>query len=472
MSAKQKLVATLFAAALMALGAFAVYYDVPLFPVSNPDAIVSVDTQPDAADHPLDVDNPIVDVLLPPDTTPPVDAPIQPVDVFIPPVDTSIPPVQPKGLVSSIEVLSKTVIPLDFTKFPQPLPKTPPTNAITTTGNTLVSTLSSAPAGSWIILTSNYSGGSIVLSKPVTITGLNKSITVNFTGSNGFEIASSNVAISNLTIVGGSSVAIYFGKAGENYVFSNLDIKNAAEGLALWFSGSINNLLLHDTTFSGYDLAAHCGTSAGCQNWRVENVKFLKSTGSGAGWGSDALAFEAGNNILVANVVVEGSNSDGIDIKAKNSVVYKVNVTNCMNNYIKLWKSSAIIESKVVFTGINSSLQTVIQIDGDNTSVEIKDTFITFKDGVTKCPAPILGEAANITLTLKNNTIGWPCGGPLELQTSGTLKLFDNKFFIANKAKEIIRIAGVDQCYPNDGAVCLDKFGSGNTYLTTKPSSL
>ncbi len=278
---------------------------------------------------------------------------------------------------SDAEIADMTFVKLDYDRFPElPAWKVPTTRVIyvATNGNDAATGTKQAPlrsivravgkavagdtivvragtyAEAWerddyralVVTTSNltlmaYPGEKVVM-RPAT--GIKYGIVVN----------AQNLVIRGIDISGFPSVGILF-DVGRNrnrdIVIADLAITGSEEAIAMWeASASVDGLLLANVQA---EAIIHCGTGP-CTGWRLENVTI---EARGEGWGADAFAIESGDNILLVNVTVLGSGSDGIDTKATRVAVLDSRVQGIENNALKLWYGGDVVNTLILRGGQN-----------------------------------------------------------------------------------------------------------------------
>ncbi|MCA1594109.1 MAG: DUF4214 domain-containing protein [Acidobacteria bacterium] len=134
---------------------------------------------------------------------------------------------------------------------------------------------------------------------------------------------------------------------GDNVTLRDLEIYNvgipikiaANGGAAVRSSLTIENIKAHDYPSAGIDIGPGL-----VEDVVIRNVN-LSGVTAGNDTGSDGIAVERGNRILVEDAVIRGHLGDGCDLKADNATVRRVDVRGHARNGIKLWGANETIES-------------------------------------------------------------------------------------------------------------------------------
>jgi hypothetical protein len=113
----------------------------------------------------------------------------------------------------------------------------------------------------------------------------------------------------------------------------------ASSGSSLHSNITIENLSAHDYPAGGIDLGPGPVANVTIRNVRLEGVT------SGNDTGSDGIAIENGSHILIEDTFVHGHQGDGVDCKADDVTLRRVEVRDHARNGFKIWKGNSLIEN-------------------------------------------------------------------------------------------------------------------------------
>ena len=183
----------------------------------------------------------------------------------------------------------------------------------------------------------------------------------------GILIGGSHVMIQGIDLVGFSAVGIGLGTVGktvEGTILSELklDLPGSGQwvdGISVWpdmrSSGkaAVDGLLIRNVLVKGASLGISCNAGP-CNNLWLENVLVKGAPGTGSG--ADTVAVESGKNVVLVNVEVSGASADGVDLKAKDVLVWGCNIHNVSRNGLKLWHGGDVVNTVIHHTGADASV--------------------------------------------------------------------------------------------------------------------
>jgi hypothetical protein len=175
------------------------------------------------------------------------------------------------------------------------------------------------------------------------------------------------ITIANLTICNYSRDGLYSGFGvvvwddGDYITLRGLEFHHVGIPIKIAANGgtdvrskiTIENINAHDYPGGGIDIGP--GT---VEDVVIRNVQ-MNGVTSGNDTGSDGIAVEHGNRILVEDVIVRGHMGDGVDLKADNATVRRADIRNHARNGIKLWGANELVENCWV-SGSRSGYGTLI----------------------------------------------------------------------------------------------------------------
>ena len=276
----------------------------------------------------------------------------------------------------------------------------------------------------------------------------------------GIVVNARNLVLRGIDLHGFSSIGVLFdsgAKRNRHVVIADLEITDTEEAIAMWeAAGAVDELLLANVQA---DAIIHCGTGP-CSSWRLENVTI---EAKGEGWGADAFAIEAGDNMLIVNVTVLGAGSDGIDTKATRVVVLNSRVRGVENNAIKLWhggdvintliwrgRETPIVVEKGRFRLLNSTLGFTSELAAH------RDYSMVFS----------YDERLPMQIEIVNSIISNPSGGAWINPESSQVSIRNSLFHSADGSEVLIH--GSFETSYSDGAEGINqRYGSAN--LTADP---
>jgi len=156
-------------------------------------------------------------------------------------------------------------------------------------------------------------------------------------------------------------VGIEFGRTDtppqRNARLQHLRVEGSEEGIRAAYGGNvIDGLLVYDVWLRQLSsIGMQCGEGP-CNNMRWEALRVEMPTGDTGNSALDALAIEAGDNIVVFNADVSGASADGIDLKSTRNAVANVIVHDIGRNGIKLWRGGDVINALVYNTDADAAL--------------------------------------------------------------------------------------------------------------------
>lgn len=226
-------------------------------------------------------------------------------------------------------------------------------------------------------------------------------------GSVGLSIATPgqhDVLVRGLALLGFEDVGIYVGSPDtvRTVVLEDIHVRGSTEGLSgayeegLLVEGLlVQRLVLEDIG----DIGLQFGTGE-ARDVRIVGLHVQMSGGGGDNSGSDALAFEHGNNVLIENSIVEGAGADGIDLKASQVAVVNSIVRHLGRNGIKLWNGGDVINTLVFDTGADA--QVVAEV-GTYRLINSTFAYHLMRGGESYAATFGYGEPGATDITLVNN---------------------------------------------------------------------
>ncbi len=178
----------------------------------------------------------------------------------------------------------------------------------------------------------------------------------------GVLISASDVMVHGLVLDGFSAAGVAIGKEGatvRGVVISEVEVLSDkkstwVDGIVVWPDNraagkpASDGLLIRNVTVQDATLGVSCGAGP-CKSWWLENVRITNRAGTGEG--SDAVAVEDGEDLVMVNVSVSRASADGVDVKAKNVLVLGSHVAHVGGNGLHLWRGGDVVNSLVHDTG-------------------------------------------------------------------------------------------------------------------------
>ncbi len=172
-----------------------------------------------------------------------------------------------------------------------------------------------------------------------------------------------DVTVRGLTLQGFRDVGVLLGNpvTVRRVVLDGLTVSGSAEGVdgdvrrgTVAIDGlAVRHVTLREIRRIGFQF----GEAAG-RNVRITGLHVQMAESASTDSGSDGLAFEAGDNVLIENSIIEGAAADGIDLKASRAAVVNTVVRHVGRNGVKLWAGGDVINSVVYDTGADAQLVT------------------------------------------------------------------------------------------------------------------
>lgn len=180
----------------------------------------------------------------------------------------------------------------------------------------------------------------------------------------GADIGADNVVINGIDFHGFPRATVLIGRQGRtihNTVLSNCDIEIDEQGIVdgidmIPDNGGepvVQGVLFHRVRVSGATIGIQCNTGP-CNDLRVEGVVVRNSLGQGSG--SDTIAVESGDNVVILDTEVTQAGADGIDLKASNVTIVGAYVHDVARNGVKLWHGGDVINSVISHTGADAAI--------------------------------------------------------------------------------------------------------------------
>jgi hypothetical protein len=180
----------------------------------------------------------------------------------------------------------------------------------------------------------------------------------------GLRVEADGVTVDGFVVRGFAEVGVEFGRITSpqvGLVLKHLLVERSDEGIRSVYGGNrrqpltdgvlLYDIWLRDIAFIGLQ----CGEGP-CHSLRLEALRIEMPSGDDEDSGADAIALEAGDNIVVFNAEVSGASGDGIDLKSASAVVANVVVHDIGRNGIKIWYGGDIINALVYNTGADAAL--------------------------------------------------------------------------------------------------------------------
>ncbi len=179
----------------------------------------------------------------------------------------------------------------------------------------------------------------------------------------GLAVRADGVTVDGFVVRGFASVGVEFGRIDgpqQGVVLAHLLVEQTDEGVRAVYGGDgtqpvVDGMLIYDLWLRRIGLIGlQCGQGP-CDSMRWEAIRVeMPSTDNDTA--TDAIALEAGENIVLFNVEVAGSPGDGIDLKTKTGVVANVLVHDVARNGIKIWHGGDVINTLVYNTDADAAL--------------------------------------------------------------------------------------------------------------------
>lgn len=176
-----------------------------------------------------------------------------------------------------------------------------------------------------------------------------------------------DVTVRGLHLQGFADVGIYVGNPRTAHRLALEDV--VVSGSDTGFAGSfqrgavaVDGLLVRRMTLSdihgvGFQFGEAGGRNVRITGLHVQMVNPIATAGA-EGSGTDGLIFEAGDNVLVENAIVEGAAADGIDVKATRTALVNTVVRRVGRTGIRLRAGGDVINCLVFDTGADAQLIT------------------------------------------------------------------------------------------------------------------
>ena len=207
----------------------------------------------------------------------------------------------------------------------------------------------------------------------------------------GLEIAASRVTWSGISLEGFAADGVSIGVAGRtvrDVVLADLTVSmpRGSDGIAIYPAGTstrpvVDGLLVERVVVQGADLGFTVSTGP-VRSVALVAVVVVNRGGDGSDSGSDGIAVESGDNVLLDGLEVTRASADGIDIKATRVAVVSAHVHHVVRNGIKLWRGGDVIDSLVHDTGADAAIVLDAE-DGETTRYRIVNTTVAFHNRAT-----------------------------------------------------------------------------------------
>jgi len=183
----------------------------------------------------------------------------------------------------------------------------------------------------------------------------------------GILIGGSHVMVQGIDLVGFTSAGVGIGKIGvtvKGTVLSDMmiDLPGSGQwvdGVTIWpdlrgqDKAAVDGVLFRNLVVKGASLGVSCNGGP-CNNLWFENLLVRGAPGTGSG--ADTVAVEDGENVVLVNVEVTGASADGIDLKARDVLVYGCKIHNVRRNGLKMWHGGDVINTVIHHTGADASV--------------------------------------------------------------------------------------------------------------------
>ncbi len=179
----------------------------------------------------------------------------------------------------------------------------------------------------------------------------------------GIAARADDLTVDGLVVRGFSNAGVEFGRVGNpqrGLVLAHLLVEQTGEGVLAVYGGDgvqpvVEGMLIYDLWLRQIGLIGlQCGQGP-CDSLRWEAIRVeMPSTENETA--NDAIALEAGENIVLFNVEIAGSPGDGIDLKTGTGVVANALVHDVARNGIKIWHGGDVINALVYNTDADAAL--------------------------------------------------------------------------------------------------------------------
>lgn len=179
-------------------------------------------------------------------------------------------------------------------------------------------------------------------------------------------IAASGATVSGISFEGFDAEGIAIGAEGatlRDIVLADVSISLAkgGDGISVWPDPGergapvVEGLLLERVRVEGADLGITVGAGP-VKDLAIRDALVRNRAEGTSGSGSDGIAVERGDNVLLNGVEVSGAVADGIDLKASRVAVVNAHVHHVGRNGVKLWSGGDIVNALVHDCGADASV--------------------------------------------------------------------------------------------------------------------
>ena len=297
------------------------------------------------------------------------------------------------------------------------------------------------------------------------------------------EDYSSNIIVSNMVLTslidepytGGTRGGIICSGNSSDILFTGLEI-HRTEMMGIDLGGDAAGVTIQDCTIHHTAYTCIGGPSASSQGWVDVLIDqcylgyaghFYNGEDTLSVWDRpDGVGFEDSEGpVTISNTLVEHTNGDGLDSKAKRTWIHHCTVSNCFADGIKLWGDSSFVENTLVYgTGDSvavSSPWCALVIGTDDQNAVFGVTNCTFWDSPQR-PSHYLSTvqydnpSVSIDLVLQNNLF---CGNRrLYCRPCADVTAQGNLFRVVD---ESVQITANGQDFDS---LSIGNLGTGNVY--------
>ncbi|NOZ60139.1 MAG: T9SS type A sorting domain-containing protein, partial [Calditrichaeota bacterium] len=246
------------------------------------------------------------------------------------------------------------------------------------------------------------------------------------------------VTISDMTVQGFSNWGVFVRGTNRYIVFQRLRVFGGESGIHLTWGysgqnpedGAVSNITIEDCVVANCIYTAIDGTPGPCDSLTFRNLEVYGAGISGQSfWGSDGIAIERGDYILVENCYVHDNGGDGIDLCSRNysghrqGILVRGNrVLRNHQNGIKLWAGGRMENNFLGGMGNTpvdiGAIEGTYEIINNTIACNMRDSSYSVRNYamVAAYPNDDTGVSASIQLTMLNNIFAFNCsdqmGGP------------------------------------------------------------
>lgn len=261
----------------------------------------------------------------------------------------------------------------------------------------------------------------------------------------GLLVSGDRVVVDGFDIQYFAGGGIYFGRLAspqQQLVLKNLTVQGGTDGIRAVVAPSIPNptsliqgLLLSNVTIAGSKstlVGFNCGEGP-CDDVKMQNLLVTMGGGGAGNSGSDAIAMESGDNILVVGSRVTGASADGFDFKCTRVAIVNSIAANVARNGMKLWQGGDIVNSLIYNTGADAA----VVFDGAGDYRLLNSVVAYHSVGASAYSMTVgYGNAGAITLEI-TNSIFYRNSGDANASATTSLNLRNSILFGSENGQEM-----------------------------------